>query len=48
VDHHSEFVYDAAAKKLLWDADGVGGAGAVSVAVFDTNVALTHADFLLV
>ncbi|HXJ02817.1 MAG TPA: Ig-like domain-containing protein [Micropepsaceae bacterium] len=48
VDHHAEFVYNPGSQKLLWDADGVGGTAAVTVATFDSAVALTHADLLLV
>ncbi len=47
VDAHAEFVYDAAKKTLLWDADGVGGAAAVAVTTFSTAVTLTASDFLI-
>ncbi len=46
-DAHAEFIYDAAKKTLLWDADGVGGAAAVAVATFSTAVTLTAADFVI-
>jgi hypothetical protein len=32
----------------MWDADGIGGKGLVTVAIFDTAVGLTHSDFVLV
>ncbi len=48
VDHHAEFVYGAAQRKLMWDADGVGGVSAITVATFDTAIALTHADLIFV
>ena len=48
IDHHAEFIYNAATHKLLWDADGVGGTGAVTVVTFDTAVALTHLDLIFV
>ncbi len=44
---HSEFIFDAAKKALLWDADGVGGAAAVTVATFSTAITLTASDFLI-
>ncbi len=44
---HSEFVYDATKKVLLWDADGVGGAAAVAVATFATAVTVTASDFVI-
>ena len=46
-DSHAEFVYDAAHKTLLWDADGVGGVAAVQVATFTTAVTLSAADFMI-
>ena len=46
-DHHAEFVYDAVHKALLWDADGVGGAAAVTVATFATAITVSASDFTI-
>ncbi len=48
VDAHSEFVYDASTNTLKWDADGVGGAAAITVATFATSIGLTASDFVVV
>ena len=48
IDGHAEFVYNAATNTLKWDADGVGGAAAITVATFTTNVGLTASDFVVV
>jgi hypothetical protein len=42
-----QFVWDATAKTLYWDADGAGGTAAVKVATFTTNVPLQASDFLI-
>ena len=46
-DAHAEFIYDAAHKTLLWDADGAGGAAAVTIATFASAVTLAASDFLI-
>ena len=48
VDAHSEFVYDASTHTLKWDANGAGGAAAITVAIFTPGVALTASDFMVV
>lgn len=44
----AQFVYNSANGRLLWDADGFGGAAAVTIATFDNKAALTYGDFILV
>jgi Ca2+-binding RTX toxin-like protein len=44
---HGQFVYASATKTLSWDADGLGGAAGVPIAVFSTAVNLNASDFLL-
>jgi Ca2+-binding RTX toxin-like protein len=44
----AQFIYNSAAKTMSWDADGNGAGLATLVATFDTAVALTTADFVLV
>lgn len=41
-------LYDTTTGTLSYDADGLGGVGAVALAIFDHRPALTVADFLLV
>jgi hypothetical protein len=48
VHNHAEFVYTASSHTLKWDPDGVGGAAAITVATFTTNVGLTASDFVVV
>jgi serralysin len=44
-DHH--IIYDSAAGKLLYDADGVGGAAHQLITTLTTGLALTNQDFLV-
>ncbi|MBX6323979.1 MAG: calcium-binding protein, partial [Rhodospirillaceae bacterium] len=44
---HAEFLYDAAARALLWDPDGAGAADATTIATFTTAVGLSHTDFVV-
>ncbi|MDP3414411.1 hypothetical protein [Falsiroseomonas sp.] len=43
-----QFIYQTNQAALLWDADGVGGAGAVSLAVLTGTPALSSSDFILI
>ena len=45
---HARFVYDARAKTLSWDDDGLSATANLLVATFDTRVTLTLDSFLLV
>ncbi|MBP6030511.1 MAG: SdiA-regulated domain-containing protein [Sphingobium sp.] len=47
-DNHAEFIYNTATGRLLWDADGIGGARAVTIGFFENHAAITVDDFLLV
>ena len=47
-DHHSEFIYNATTLTLRWDPDGIGGAGPVTIATFNSAIALTASDFVIV
>jgi Ca2+-binding RTX toxin-like protein len=42
-----QFVYDKLVKTLYWDADGAGAGAKVAVATFNSAVALSAADFLI-
>jgi Ca2+-binding RTX toxin-like protein len=44
----AQFVWDAAADRLWWDADGAGGEGAVLVAVLPRAATLAAGDFVVV
>ncbi|KQT50104.1 hypothetical protein ASG52_08555 [Methylobacterium sp. Leaf456] len=47
VDGDDRILYNKTTGALSYDADGSGSKAAVQFAVIDTNVALTHADFLV-
>lgn len=47
-DTHAEFIYNATNGRLLWDADGIGGTRAVTIANFENHAAITADDFILV
>ena len=44
---HGRFLYTAATKTLAWDDDGIAGTANTTIATFDTNVAISHTDFLV-
>jgi VCBS repeat-containing protein len=43
-----QFVYNATAKTLMWDADGSGAGAGVLVATFGTTVALDASEFIII
>ncbi|OYU33883.1 MAG: hypothetical protein CFE35_17885 [Novosphingobium sp. PASSN1] len=48
VGSQAQFVYNSAARTLSWDADGDGAGSAVLIATFDTAVALSSYDIVMV
>ena len=47
-DADDRIVYNTTTGDLYYDADGLGGLGAIKFAVLDNKAALTHDDFLVV
>ncbi len=47
-DKEDRILYDKASGALFYDADGIGAAKAVKVAILKKGLALTHSDFFVI